>query len=108
MDFENKWQNFPSSSPEFLAKETEYRNMFNVVNKKVKTNIKNDQEFSENILKQIIDPDNYGTTNSKLMQLKFLYEMTKLTEKKTEKFITDLFFLAEKRGKGFGPFGKLY
>jgi hypothetical protein len=108
MDFENKWQKYPSTAPEFVKEEKEYKDMFNVVNKKVKTGLTNDKEFSENILKQIIDPENYGTTNSKLMQLKFLYEITKLTEKKTEKFITDLFFLAEKRGKGFGPFGKLY
>jgi hypothetical protein len=108
MDFVNKWQDYPSTAPEFIKEENEYKNMFNIVNKKVKTGLTNDKEFSENILKQIIDPENYGTTNSKLMQIKFLYEMTKLTESKTEKFITDLFFLAEKRGKGFGPFGKLY
>lgn len=108
MDFVNKWQDYPSTASEFVKEEKEYKDMFNVVNKKVKTGLINDKEFSENMLKQIIDPENYGTTNSKLMQLKFLYEITKLTEKKTEKFITDLFFLAEKRGTGFGPFGKLY
>jgi hypothetical protein len=108
MDFVNKWQDYPSTAPEFINEEKQYKNMFDVVNKKVKTGLTNDKEFSENILKQIIDPENYGTTNSKLMQIKFLYEITKLTESKTEKFITDLFFLAEKRGKGFGPFGKLY
>jgi hypothetical protein len=108
MDFVNKWQDYPSSAPEFVKEEKRYKDMFNVVNKNVETGLTNDKEFSENILKQIIDTENYGTTNSKLMQLKFLYEITKLSEKKTEKFITDLFFLAEKRGKGFGPFGKLY
>jgi hypothetical protein len=108
MEFENRWQNYPSSAAEFVEKEKDYKEMFNVVNKKVKTGIKDDKEFSENIMKQIIDPENYGTTNSKLMQLKFLYEITNLTKNKTEKFITDLFFLAEKRGDGFGPFGKLY
>jgi hypothetical protein len=108
MDFVNKWQDYPSTAPEFINEEKQYKNMFDVVNKKVKTGLTNDKEFSENILKQIIDPENYGTTNSKLMQIKFLYEITKLTGSKTEKFITDLFFLAEKRGKGFGPFGKLY
>lgn len=107
MDFENKWQKYPSTAPQFVE-EKQYTDMFNIVNKNVKTGLTNDKEFSENILKQIIDPENYGTTNSKLMQLKFLYEITKLSKTKTEKFITDLFFLAEKRGKGFGPFGKLY
>jgi hypothetical protein len=108
MDFKNIWQDYPSTTPMFVEEENKYKEMFDVVNKKVETNIKTSDEFARNILKQIADPDNYGTANSKLMQLKFLYEMTKLTEKKTEKFITDLFFLAEKRGPGFGPFGKLY
>jgi hypothetical protein len=108
MDFKNIWQNYPSTAPEFVQEEQLYKDMFDVVSKKVETNINDSKEFSKNILKQITDDENYGTANSKLMQLKFLYEMTKLTEKKTEKFITDLFFLAEKRGKGFGPFGKLY
>jgi hypothetical protein len=108
MDFKNVWQNYPSSAPEFVQEEQSYKDMFDVVSKKVETNIKDSKTFSANILKQLTDSENYGTANSKLMQLKFLYEMTKLTEKKTEKFITDLFFLAEKRGSGFGPFGKLY
>ena len=42
------------------------------------------------------------------MQLGFLFELISLSKKDREGFITDLFFLAEKRGKGFGPFGKLY
>mgnify|MGYP003353574142 CR=1 FL=1 len=56
----------------------------------------------------LMDEQNYGTANSKLMQVKFLYEIVKLPKKEMEGFITDLFFLAEKRGPGFGPFGKLY
>jgi hypothetical protein len=55
-----------------------------------------------------MDENNYGTANSKLIQMKFLDELVALPKKKLEGFITDLFFLAEKRGKGFGPFGKLY
>lgn len=108
MDFVNEWKKYPSTSQEFIQEEDEYRKMFDVVSKKVKTGIQYTDQFSANMLKQFMDPNNYGTANSKLMQLKFLYEMTKLTEKKMEKFITDLFFLAEKRGEGFGPFGKLY
>ena len=40
--------------------------------------------------------------------MNFLYNFIDLGDKEMEKFITDLFFLAEKRGKGFGPFGKIY
>ena len=55
-----------------------------------------------------MDEQTYGTANSKLMQMNFLYNFINLGDKEMEKFITDLFFLAEKRGKGFGPFGKIY
>ena len=44
----------------------------------------------------------------KLMQLKFLDELFKLTEKKRNEFVTDLVFLAAKIGEKFGPFGKIY
>ena len=56
----------------------------------------------------LLDKENYGTANSKLIQINFLYNFIMLGERGMEKFITDLFFLAEKRGKGFGPFGKIY
>ena len=63
MNFENVWQNYPSTTPMFVEKENEYKKMFDVVNKYVETNIKNSDEFSINILKQIADDDNYGTAN---------------------------------------------
>jgi hypothetical protein len=104
----NDWKKFPSSSVAFNTEEKKQKEKFNKIKRKVKTNITDDKEFAANILSMMMDKDNYGTANSKLMQLDFLYQIINLGEDGMEKFITDLFFLAEKRGKGFGPFGKLY
>ena len=46
--------------------------------------------------------------NSKLMQLTFVSEISKLSKKDMDKLITDMLFLAQKKGEGFGPFGKIY
>jgi hypothetical protein len=108
MIFDNDWKNFPSTPQDFNSEMNDWKSMFNKIKSKVKTNINSDKEFSDNISKMLLDKQNYGTANSKLIQINFLYNFTMLGEENMEKFITDLFFLAEKRGKGFGPFGKIY
>lgn len=108
MNFDNDWHNFPSTVEEFNSQKSEWRSVFNKIKHKVKTNITSDEEFIGSIIKMLMDKENYGTANSKLMQMNFLENFIDLGEKEMEKFITDLFFLAEKRGKGFGPFGKIY
>lgn len=45
---------------------------------------------------------------SKLQQLQFLYALMTLKEKDRNKFLTSLIFTAEKAGKRYGPYGKLY
>jgi hypothetical protein len=108
MEFDNNWNNFPSSAKDFNSEKRNWENMFSEIKSGVKTNITTQKDFSTSILKLLMDENNYGTANSKLMQIDFLYNFIKLGEEGMEKFITDLFFLAEKRGKGFGPFGKIY
>lgn len=108
INFVNDWHKFASTPAEFNSKTKEYKDMFNKIKSKVDTQISNDKDFTDSILKMLMDKENYGTANSKLMQLGFLFELISLSKKDMEGFITDLFFLAEKRGKGFGPFGKLY
>ena len=46
--------------------------------------------------------------NTKLMQLRFVYEMTKLPKKDMDRIMTKITLLAQKKGEQFGPFGKLY
>ena len=109
INLNNKWQNYPSSIAEFNSNEKKYKDMFDKVKTKINTNgVTDSDEFVLSISKMFLDKVNYGTANSKLMQLEFLDQLTSLSKKDLEGFITDLFFLAEKRGKGFGPFGKLY
>ena len=108
MNFDNVWKNYPSTPVEFNTQKKEWGDIFNKIKNKVKTNITSEDEFVESISKLLMDKDNYGTANSKLMQLNFLYNLIDLGELEMEKFVTDLFFLAEKRGPGFGPFAKIY
>ena len=49
--------------------------------------------------------------NAKLMELYFLHRLMSLTATKRDTFLTDLLFIAQKKGNkvfDFGPFGKLY
>lgn len=45
---------------------------------------------------------------SKLQQIQFLYALLTLPQKKRDDFCTSLVFTAEKAGKRYGPYGKLY
>ena len=49
-----------------------------------------------------------GVAHTKLMELDFLYCIYSIPKAKRDKMLTDMVFLAEKRGSQFGPFGKLY
>ena len=46
--------------------------------------------------------------SSKLQQLNFLYALMTLKEDKRNDFCTSLIFTAEKAGKRYGPYGKIY
>ena len=54
------------------------------------------------------DSEKPYVANSKLMQMKFLNVVMEMKEKQRQEFMTDMVFLSAKRGKRFGPFGKLY
>ena len=45
---------------------------------------------------------------SKLQQIQFLYALLTLPDKKKNEFCTSLIFTAEKAGKRYGPYGKIY
>ena len=42
------------------------------------------------------------------MQIKFISELLSLKKELQNEIMTDMAFLAQKKGKQFGPFGKLY
>jgi len=110
--FKNDWKQYPKKGSDFNKNEEVYKKMFDSVNTKrfVNTGIPSSKDFISNMKKLYVSKvKNYlHTANSKLMQLTFVYEISKLNKNDMNKLITDMLFLAQKRGKGFGPFGKIY
>jgi hypothetical protein len=106
--FVNKHQMYPKSLKAFdLVKEV-YQTRFNFVNTKTETGIKN-SDFTPNMIRSFNSADlKNGVSHTKLMELDFLYCIYKIPEAKRNKMLTDMVYLAEKRGSQFGPFGKLY
>lgn len=106
MKFVNNNRLYPKTSVEFEINKAKYVTMFNNVNKNVDTRIQTSSEFVQNM--------NYGfnkiphTALSKLMQLHFLDELYKLNKKKRDEMMTDMVYIASKKGSKFGPYGKLY
>lgn len=106
MNFTNSTSLFPKNSAEFEKDKAKYVSMFTFLQSKVETRINTSAEFAKNM--------SYGfneiphTAVSKLMELQFLHELYKLNEKKRNEMMTDMVFIAMKKGKKFGPFGKLY
>jgi hypothetical protein len=108
--FRNDHTKYPSTILEFNTQLKTYKKMFNKIKTKVDVGITTDVEFEKTILKMLGSkkPVISSTGHSKLMQLNFLYDMVSLSELDMNKVMTDIFFLAERRGEGFGPFGKIY
>lgn len=110
--FKNDWKQYPQSSSEFIDKENDYAKMFDSINSKrfINTGIHNSKDFISGMTNLYLSKTkNYlHIANSKLMQLTFVSELSKLSKKDVDQLITEMLFLAQKRGKGFGPFGKIY
>jgi hypothetical protein len=63
-------------------------------------------EFEEN-LKEVFQAD-VGAAVSKLMQLDLLSDILELESKKLNEMLVDLIYMAQKKGRKYGPFGKVY
>lgn len=110
VDFINSYKNYPTTLSDFNAKTSiDYaKKAFN----HIKSNgvdvgsCKSAEEFIENSQKVFTLEPHIAT--SKLMQVNFLYAVTSLPKEKMDNLFTDMSFLAQKKGREFGPFGKLY
>ena len=51
---------------------------------------------------------NRWVANSKCMQVVWLFNFLNLSKEDQNKLATDIIFLAEKAGRRYGPYGKLY
>jgi len=110
VDFVNSYKNYPMTSAEFNdnTSVTYAKNSFDYIKRKgvdVGT-CKNADEFIRNLQKVFTLEPHIAT--SKLMQVNFLYYVTSLPKEKMDNLFTDMSFLAQKKGREFGPFGKLY
>ena len=104
--YHNNHNLYPKSAAEFKQKQTEYVKMFNIVKRKADTGIADEKQFVTTMTKTFLTSKLVAT--SKLMQLSFLYELNKKPKDVIETIMTKITFAAQKKGKQFGPFGKLY
>ena len=105
LEFDNKNQNFPKNSSEFEKSYATWKSIFNSV--KSYTNVSTEEKFKMNMI-SVYNSKRPDFAHSKLMQLKLIYQINKLSPEKRDKLLTDLAYVAQKKGSVFGPFGKLY
>ena len=108
--WKRKWQDYPQSKSQFNDRE---QNKYLGMIKELKSDgvdIGNvtPLEAVINIRETFSRTSQPQTANSKLMQITWLYNLLSLSTKKRNKMLTDLIYLAEKSGRRYGPYGKLY
>ena len=107
-DFENKWQNYPTNGQEWEEEQDYYKKMYNAVHSSVESGIVKNT-FVDQINKSFLTDDvEKGYTTGTLMQLRFIYLISPLSDEDKNELLTRLAYLAMKVGGAFGPHGKLY
>ena len=64
------------------------------------------RDFKENLEKVYLA--DVGAAVSKLMQLDLIADILNLNEKQLNEMLTDIIYMAQKKGRKYGPFGKVY
>ena len=114
LSFMNNHTSYPKDSKKFEREQGKYVRMWKKIKGKVITGIKTEQEFKSNFMTAFDDPtanikeSQKSIATSKLMQLDFLAQVFGMGKEKSNELFTNMAFLAQKKGEGFGPFGKLY
>ena len=107
-NFKNNWRLYPQTAGEFKDVQKIYADRFKVINGDVDTGITNNQ-FINSMTKSFKSPDqNNGVSTSKLQQLDFVYYIMTIKTSERNELLTNMLYLAEKKGAQFAPFGKLY
>lgn len=106
LNFDNKNQNFPTNAMEF---EKQFDKVWKPLFTKIKkyTNVASPEAFKENMV-AVYSSKRPDYAHTKLMQMKLIAEILKLSGPKQNELLTNLAFVAQKKGSVFGPFGKLY
>ena len=105
--------NYPVSLEQFQSAQYGYAEIFKrvVASKLVKdVGITTEAEFLNN-MSTVFSSSSSHIANVKLMQLYFVDKLLMLKPDKQDEYLTDLLFIAQKKGNkvfDFGPFGKLY
>ena len=106
--FTNAWQSYPRTIEEYNRNSGTFLNMWNNIKdlREVDSGITTEEEFAAGFTSAWVSQADIAS--SKLMQLTFVHSLLKLQEKERQEFITNITFLAQKKGRKFGPFAKLY
>tara|TARA_Y100000310_G_C20605844_1_gene775424 strand:- start:75 stop:1499 length:1425 start_codon:yes stop_codon:yes gene_type:complete len=106
--FTNVWQNYPTSVEEYNRKSDTFLKMWKDIKDLgvVDSGITTEEEFAAGFSSAWTSQADIAS--SKLMQLAFVRSILKLEKKDRDEFITNITFLAQKKGREFGPFAKLY
>ena len=106
VNFERNHNNYPNDVASFMAEEDDYRRIIQRLRSDVNFDVDSAEDAVNNI--RMVFNTAPHVAKSKLMQIQFLNMLHGMTDKKRNMFMTDMSFLAQKKGKRFGPFGKLY
>jgi len=108
--WKRSWKDYPDSKTKFTEKEqNKYLKMIKELKDDgVDIGKVTPEEAIVNIRETFSRTSQPQTANSKLMQITWLYNVLSMSTKNRNKFLTDLIFLAEKAGRRYGPYGKLY
>lgn len=109
IDFVNSNRNYPSKSTDVKGVTDIINKLKTAANKSKATFISNENNpvnFQKNVI-EVFKSDPV-TAQSKLMQLDFLVGLLSLEKSQLDKLVTDIVYVAMKKGKKFGPFGKVY
>ena len=108
--WKRKWQDYPTSKTKFDGKQqTKYLGMITELDADgVDIGNVTPLEAVINIRETFSRTSQPQTANSKLMQLTWLYNLLSMSTKDRNKMLTDMIYLAEKSGRRYGPYGKLY
>ena len=103
---------FPKNQTEFRKVENDYREIIDEILMDRFVDLGNGVDVETAIvnIKETFDPDRGQpwVAVSKLQQLRFLYALMTLPQQKRDDFCTSLIFTAEKAGKRYGPYGKIF
>ena len=103
---------FPNDKTSFREVEKDYRDIIGelIADRSVNLGPNVDVETAIINIKETFDiyRGQPWVATSKLQQLRFLYALMTLSEDKRNQFCTSLIFTAEKAGRRYGPYGKIY